>query len=205
MYSKFGKRFVDLALTLPGFVLLLPGLALIALLVKVHLGSPVLFKQTRPGLYGNPFTIYKFRTMTDARDANGNLRPNNERLPVFGKLLRKTSLDELPELINVLKGDMSLVGPRPLLFDYLPLYNTEQARRHDVRGGITGLAQVEGRNALDFEDRIRLDIDYVDNFSFRLDMRILTLTLIKVIKRENVIVDERHLRQRFEKSSSIYI
>ncbi|HHE74403.1 MAG TPA: sugar transferase, partial [Desulfobacteraceae bacterium] len=160
----------------------------------------VLFRQVRPGLGGRPFTIYKFRTMTDARGSDGKLLPNEERLPRFGRILRSTSLDELPELFNVLKGDMSIVGPRPLLMDYLPLYTPEQARRHDVRGGITGLAQVEGRNDLEFTDRFRLDVYYVDNMSLSLDIRIIIRTLAKVLKRESIVVDERALRHRFEES-----
>jgi len=199
-YSRRGKRLFDLALTLPGLVVLSPLLAFIALMVRAKLGSPVLFRQVRPGMGGRPFTIYKFRTMTDARGSDGKLLPNEERLPRFGRILRSTSLDELPELFNVLKGDMSIVGPRPLLMDYLPLYTPEQARRHDVRGGITGLAQVEGRNDLEFTDRFRLDVYYVDNMSLSLDIRIIIRTLAKVLKRESIVVDERALRRRFEES-----
>jgi lipopolysaccharide/colanic/teichoic acid biosynthesis glycosyltransferase len=201
-YPKYGKRLFDLALALPAMVVLSPLLACIALLVRVKLGSPVLFRQVRPGLGGRPFVIYKFRTMTDVRGADGELLPNEQRLPRFGRTLRSTSFDELPELFNVLKGDMSIVGPRPLLMDYLPLYTPEQARRHEVRGGITGLAQVEGRNDFEFADRFRLDILYVDNLSLRFDIKIIIRTISKVIKKESIVVDERALRRRFEESNS---
>jgi lipopolysaccharide/colanic/teichoic acid biosynthesis glycosyltransferase len=201
MYQTFIKRLIDFICAACALFVLAPLLGAIALLVRQKLGPPVIFAQIRPGLHGRPFTLYKFRTMTDARDASGNLLPNSQRLPRFCRILRSTSLDELPELFNVLMGDMSIVGPRPLLMDYLPLYSLEQARRHDVRSGITGLAQVKGRNDLEFEDRFRLDVAYVDNLCLALDIKIIILTLAKVIKRESVVVDERALRRRFEETN----
>lgn len=185
-YSKFGKRFFDLALTLSGIILILPLMVLVALLVKSRLGSPILFKQVRPGLHGKPFTMYKFRTMTDARDSSGNLLPDSQRLTRLGKFLRAASLDELPELWNVLKGDMSLVGPRPLLMQYLKRYTPEQARRHEVKPGVTGWAQVNGRNSISWEDKFRLDVWYVDNCSIFIDIKIIMMTLKKVLKREGI-------------------
>lgn len=189
-YKRWGKRLFDLALTIPGIIVISPALALIALLVRVKLGSPVLFRQTRPGLHGKPFTIYKFRTMTDARDAEGNLLPDKERLTRLGRFLRSTSLDELPELWNVIKGEMSLVGPRPLRMEYLPLYSREQFRRHETPPGITGWAQVNGRNAITWEEKFKLDIWYVDNCSLHIDIKILFLTLTKAFKREGINAGE---------------
>jgi len=185
-YSRRGKRLFDLALTLPGLVVLSPLLAFIALMVRAKLGSPVLFRQVRPGMGGRPFTIYKFRTMTDARGSDGKLLPDGERLTRFGRFLRSASLDELPELFNVLKGDMSLVGPRPLLMEYLDRYTPEQARRHEVKPGITGWAQVNGRNALSWEEKFKLDVWYVDNVSLWLDLKIIALTVWKILKREGI-------------------
>ena len=186
MYARWGKRFLDLIAALTALIVLMSVLAVLALLVRVNLGAPVLFRQTRPGLHGKPFTLYKFRTMTDARDAQGNLLPDAERLTAFGRFLRATSLDELPELWNVLKGDMSLVGPRPLLMQYLDRYTPEQARRHEVRPGITGWAQVNGRNALTWEQKFALDVWYVDHVSFWLDIKIIALTFWKILKREGI-------------------
>ena len=186
MYQRFGKRVLDLALTLPALLLLAPLLLLLAWLVRHRLGAPVLFHQQRPGRDGQPFTILKFRTMTDARDAQGHLLPDADRLPPFGQRLRATSLDELPELFNVLRGDMSLVGPRPLLMHYLDLYTPEQMRRHAVKPGVTGWAQVNGRNALSWEQKFRLDVWYVDHLSFWLDLKILALTAWKILKREGI-------------------
>lgn len=180
------KRLFDLLLTIPLFLLASPLMALCALLVRWRLGSPVLFRQTRPGYRGEPFTIFKFRTMTQAVDEEGNLLPDAERLTGLGRLMRSLSLDELPELINVLRGEMSLVGPRPLLMRYLDRYTPEQARRHQVLPGITGWAQVKGRNVLRWEDRFKLDVWYVDHWSLRLDLVILALTLWKVIRREGI-------------------
>lgn len=180
------KRTFDLVVaTLLLAVALLP-MAVIALLVAQRLGSPVLFRQTRPGRHGRPFDLIKFRTMTDARDAEGRLLPDADRLPSFGRFLRATSLDELPGLLNVVRGEMSLVGPRPLLMQYLPLYTPEQARRHDVRPGITGWAQVNGRNALTWEQKFAYDLWYVESRSFLLDLRILFLTVKKVVRRDGV-------------------
>ncbi len=186
LYRRHGKRILDLALTLPALLLLAPVMGLIALAVRLRLGAPVLFRQRRPGLHGEPFTLLKFRTMTGARDAAGNLLPDAERLTPLGRFLRATSLDELPELLSVLKGEMSLVGPRPLLMEYLPRYTPEQARRHDVRPGITGWAQVNGRNALSWEEKFALDVWYVDHCSLWLDLRILCMTVLQVLKREGI-------------------
>ncbi|BBI32097.1 sugar transferase [Cohnella abietis] len=182
----FVKRAFDLAVSVPALIVLSPVYLLTALLVRLKLGSPVLFKQERPGLYGKPFHVFKFRTMTDKRDASGQLLPDGVRLTAFGQLLRRLSLDELPQLLNVVKGDMSLVGPRPLLMEYLDLYTSDQARRHDVRPGITGWAQVNGRNAISWEEKFRLDCWYVDRQSFLLDLRIVMLTALKVVRREGI-------------------
>jgi sugar transferase EpsL len=181
-----GKRIFDFLISLLALLLLSPLLGLLALLVRFELGSAVLFRQQRPGLRGKPFTLIKFRTMTDKRNAQGNMLPDAERLTKFGKFLRASSLDELPELWNVLKGEMSLVGPRPLLMQYLPLYTPEQARRHEVRPGITGWAQVNGRNALTWEEKFALDVWYVDNHTFWLDLKIVFLTPWKIVKRESI-------------------
>ena len=180
------KRLMDLLLTVPALLLLWPVLLLLAVLVRVNLGSPVLFRQVRPGRHGRPFTILKFRTMRDAAGPDGQPLPDAERLTRFGCFLRSTSLDELPELLNVLVGDMSLVGPRPLLMQYLHRYTPRQARRHEVRPGITGWAQVNGRNALSWEDKFELDVWYVENRTPALDLRILWLTLASVLRREGV-------------------
>jgi len=172
-----------------GMVFLSPVFVVIAVLIRLKMGSPVLFCQTRPGLNGKPFTLYKFRTMKDEYDVNGNLLPDEKRLTPIGQFLRSTSLDELPELWNVLKGEMSLVGPRPLLMEYLELYTPEQARRHEVKPGITGWAQINGRNALNWEDKFKLDVWYVDHWGIGLDFKILWLTLVKVVKREGISAD----------------
>lgn len=180
------KRLLDIIVAAIALLLLSPLYALVAYKVKKNLGSPVLFRQVRPGLHGKPFQMTKFRTMLDSVDAQGNSLPDEVRLTDFGKFLRSTSLDELPELWNVLKGDMSLVGPRPLLMEYLPLYSIEQARRHEVRPGITGWAQVNGRNAISWEDKFKLDVWYVDNQSLWLDIKIILLTVKKVIARDGI-------------------
>lgn len=180
------KRLFDLGITISATLLLSPLIVFIAILAHIRLGRPILFTQTRPGLHGKPFTIYKFRTMTNERDADGHLLPDAQRLTPFGRFLRSTSLDELPELFNVLKGDMSLVGPRPLLMQYLDRYTPEQARRHEVRPGITGWAQINGRNALSWEEKFALDVWYVDNCSLWLDIRIIALTVWKVLRREGI-------------------
>jgi sugar transferase EpsL len=186
MMRRLQKRAFDLVLVIPGLPVLLPLLLCIALAVRFKLGSPVLFSQERPGRGGKPFTLYKFRTMNDAKDATGHLLPDAERLTPFGKFLRSTSLDELPELWNILKGDMSLVGPRPLLMEYLPLYSERQARRHEVKPGLTGWAQVNGRNALRWEDRLEMDVWYVDHQSFWLDLQIFWMTIWTVLKRRGI-------------------
>jgi lipopolysaccharide/colanic/teichoic acid biosynthesis glycosyltransferase len=180
------KRLFDLALTAPGLILLAPALLVVAVLVRIYHGAPVLFRQQRPGYRGQPFSIYKFRTMSNARDASGALLPDAQRLTRLGRFLRSTSLDELPELFNVLRGEMSLVGPRPLLMQYLERYSPEQARRHNVLPGVTGWAQVNGRNVLTWEDKFRLDVWYVDHWSLGLDVHILLMTLGKVLKREGI-------------------
>ncbi len=180
------KRAFDLLLTIPGVVVISPLLALLAILIRLRLGTPVLFRQIRPGYRGRPFTLYKFRTMTDARAGDGRLLPDAERMTGLGRTLRSFSLDDLPNVINVLRGEMSLVGPRPLLTEYLDRYTPEQARRHDVLPGITGWAQVNGRNDLSWEDKFRLDVWYVDHWSIRLDIRILALTAWKVLRREGI-------------------
>jgi len=186
MYDKFGKRLFDLSLAFPALIILLPLFALIGVLVRLKLGTPILFRQWRPGLHGQPFIIFKFRTLTNARDANGKLLPDSARLTPFGHFLRRTSLDELPELFNVLKGDMSLVGPRPLLMTYLNRYTPEQMRRHEVRPGITGWAQVNGRNTLKWAQKLTLDVWYVDHRSLTLDLKIILTTLWMVLSREGI-------------------
>ena len=180
------KRWIDIILTFPAAVLLSFPLFLITLLIRLQLGKPLLFRQIRPGLHGKPFTICKFRTMSDARDEQGNLLPESERLTDLGRFLRATSLDELPELFNVLKGDMSLVGPRPLLMDYLDRYSPEQVRRHEVKPGLTGWAQINGRNALSWDEKFKLDVWYVDHRSFLLDLKIIALTFKKILLREGI-------------------
>ena len=186
MYRRLGKRVLDMTLVLLALIILAPVLGVLGILVRITSGAPVLFRQQRPGLHGKPFTLYKFRTMTDAHDAEGNLLPDDQRLTPFGRFLRSTSLDELPELWNVLKGDMSLVGPRPLLMRYLPRYTPEQMRRHEVRPGVTGWAQINGRNALTWEEKFDLDVWYVDNVSPWLDLKIIVLTMWKILKREGI-------------------
>jgi sugar transferase EpsL len=180
------KRMFDLFVSFILLVCTSPLILLVALAVRKKLGTPVLFKQQRPGLDGKPFYLYKFRTMTDQKDQNGNLLPDHIRLTNFGKQLRKYSLDELPQLLNVLKGDISLVGPRPLLMEYLPLYTREQFRRHHVKPGITGWAQINGRNAILWEEKFKLDVWYVDNYSFLLDLKIMFFTIVKVVRSEGI-------------------
>jgi len=186
IYRRYIKRLVDIILSLVAIICLSLVFLLVAFLVRVKLGSPVLFKQKRPGMNEKIFLMYKFRTMTDARGENGELLPDDVRLTKFGKFLRSTSLDELPELFNILKGDMSLVGPRPLLVQYLPLYNEHQKRRHEVRPGLSGLAQVNGRNAISWEDKFKLDVQYVDQVSFIKDLKIICHTIKKVFIREGI-------------------
>jgi lipopolysaccharide/colanic/teichoic acid biosynthesis glycosyltransferase len=186
MYRLFGKRLLEIILCLITLVVTWPLLVLVTVFVRSKLGAPIFFRQMRAGLHGKPFMIYKYRTMRDLRDANGALLPDAERLTPFGDVLRRSSLDEMPELINVLKGEMSLVGPRPLLVHYLERYTREQMRRHEVRPGITGWAQVNGRNALSWEEKFALDVWYVDHVSLWLDIRIIALTLWKVLRREGI-------------------
>lgn len=180
------KRLLDIVIAGTALIILSPLYAFVAYRVKKNLGSPVLFRQVRPGLHGKPFEMIKFRSMKDAVDAQGNLLPDSERLTPFGKMLRSSSLDEMPELWNVIKGDMSIVGPRPLLMEYLPLYNEEQAKRHIVRPGMTGHAQVNGRNAISWEEKFKLDTWYVENRSLWLDFKIMVKTLLVVVRRENI-------------------
>lgn len=180
------KALVDRLVAILALVVLSPLLVPLALLVRINLGRPIFFRQQRPGLRGRPFNILKFRTMTDDRDAQGNLLPDAQRLTPFGRWLRSTSLDELPELINIARGDMSIVGPRPLLMRYLPLYTPEQSRRHLVKPGLTGWAQINGRNAISWEEKFRLDTWYVDHWSLWLDLKIILLTVIKVVRREGI-------------------
>jgi sugar transferase EpsL len=197
------KRLLDLISSILLLILLSPIILFTAMFVKVKLGAPVLFKQKRPGLYGKPFYLYKFRTMTDGRDRNGNLLSDKLRLTPAGQFLRKYSLDELPQLINVLKGELSLVGPRPLLMEYLPLYTKEQAKRHLVKPGITGLSQISGRNTLSWEEKFRLDVWYVQNQSFLLDVKILWRTVYKVIQTEGVTQPGNVTMEPFKGSKSI--
>jgi lipopolysaccharide/colanic/teichoic acid biosynthesis glycosyltransferase len=191
------KRIFDIFISCAGLLLIIPLFAILALLIRRKLGSPIFFRHTRPGKAGKPFVMYKFRSMLEAHDDSGRALPDSARLTRFGQFLRSTSLDELPELLNVLRGDMSLVGPRPLLMEYLPLYTTEQARRHEVRPGVTGWAQVNGRNAISWEDKFKLDVWYVDNQSFWLDMKILWMTFHKVFKREGISQQGQATMEKF--------
>ena len=186
MYKRFVKRCLDFLLSLAALIILSPVLLLVAILVRCKLGSPILFKQKRPGLHEKIFCTYKFRTMTDAKDADGNLLPDEMRLTKFGKLLRSTSLDELPELFNILKGDMAIVGPRPLLVQYLSRYNERQHHRHDVRPGFTGLAQVNGRNSISWQEKFEWDVKYVEQVSFWMDVKIIAKTVGVVLKRDGI-------------------
>lgn len=199
-YKNFFKRPMDFLLSLMAIIVLSPVLLIVAILVRVKLGSPVLFKQKRPGLNEKIFMMYKFRTMTDEKDKNGELLPDSVRLTKFGRFLRSTSLDELPELFNILKGDMSIIGPRPLLVQYLPLYNEHQKRRHEVRPGLSGLAQVSGRNAISWEDKFNLDVKYVENVSFITDWKIIFYTIKKVFVREGINSETAATMEYFEGS-----
>lgn len=194
IYRRFFKRPMDFFLSLIAIIILSPVLLIVSILVRVKLGSPIIFKQERPGLNEKIFTMYKFRTMTDGKDAEGKLLPDSVRLTKFGRLLRATSLDELPELFNILKGDMSIVGPRPLLEKYLPYYSARERLRHSVRPGLSGLAQINGRNNLDWNNRLGLDVEYVQNIRFYTDLVIILKTVLKAIKREDItIVDQSDL------------
>lgn len=192
------KRSFDIIVSLLTLVILSPIIGVTALLIRSKIGSTVLFKQQRPGFNEKPFYVYKFRSMTDERDEHGELFPDDVRLTSFGKVVRKLSLDELPQLLNVLKGEMSFVGPRPLLMEYLPLYNERQARRHDARPGITGWAQVNGRNAISWEEKFELDVWYVENWSFWLDIKILFMTVLKVFKSEGISQDGQATMTKFK-------
>ena len=198
LYEKCLKRVVDFVLSLVAIICLSPVMLITAILVRIKLGSPIIFKQQRPGKNEKIFAMYKFRTMTDARDANGNLLPDEVRLTKFGKLLRSTSLDELPELFNILKGDMSIIGPRPLLVEYLPRYNEEQKHRHDVRPGLSGLAQVNGRNAISWEEKFKYDVEYVRNITFLGDCRIIIQTVKNVIKRDGISAEGSATMEKFQ-------
>ncbi len=189
IYQKYIKRILDITLSGAAIIVLSPVMGVTAILVKKKLGSPVIFKQKRPGKDEKIFTMYKFRTMTDERDEKGELLPDSIRVTKFGKMLRSTSLDELPELFNIFKGDMSVVGPRPLLVQYLPLYNEKQKRRHEVRPGLSGLAQVNGRNAITWDEKFNYDVAYVEKVSFTLDVRIVLKTIIKAFKQEDINAD----------------
>lgn len=191
------KKLLDLLVSTLALIMLSPVIGLVALLVRIKLGGPILFRQQRPGYRGRPFHIFKFRTMADRFASDGSLLPDAERLGRFGRFLRSTSLDELPELFNILRGEMSLVGPRPLLMEYLPLYSSEQARRHDMLPGLTGWAQINGRNALSWQDKFRLDIWYVDHWNFWLDIKILFLTIGKVFQREGISQEGQVTIERF--------
>ena len=193
----FVKRLFDIITSAAGLIVISPLLVVLAVLVRLKLGYPILFCQQRPGLGGKTFVIYKFRTMTDQCDASGNLLPDSQRLPAFGRFLRSTSFDELPELLNVLKGDMSIVGPRPLMMRYLSRYTTEQARRHEVKPGITGWAQINGRNAISWEDKFKLDVWYVDNWTLWLDMKIILKSVWMVIAREGITQQGRATMDEF--------
>ena len=201
LYRRFGKRLFDLSVTVPALVVGAPAIAALAFLVRQQLGAPVLFRQLRPGLHDEPFLLLKFRTMTDARDAAGKLLPDADRLTPFGRFLRRASLDELPELINVLRGEMSLVGPRPLLTQYLDRYTPEQRRRHEVRPGITGWAQVQGRNQVAWEARFALDVWYVDHCSWWLDLKILFLTGWAVVRQQGISEEGQATMTEFQGSA----
>lgn len=192
MYAKYIKRILDLILSLMALIVLMPLMIIIGILVRINLGSPIIFKQKRPGKNEKIFTLYKFRTMTDKRNIDGNLLPDEYRLTKFGKFLRSTSLDELPELINIIKGDMAIVGPRPLLVEYLPYYTEEEKHRHDVRPGLTGLAQVNGRNLLEWDERLKKDLEYINSISVKNDLFIIFRTIINVIKRKDIAVGREH-------------
>lgn len=198
MYRKFFKRFLDVLLSLVGLIVLSPVYLILYVLVIIFLGFPGIFKQERPGKDEKIFKLYKFRTMTDARDKKGKLLPDEKRLTKFGKFLRSTSLDELPELFNILKGDMSIIGPRPLLVEYLPYYTKEEHHRHDVRPGLTGLAQVSGRNNLDWDKRIKIDLRYIENITFINDIKIIFMTIYKVLRRDDVTTGRQNKYGRLD-------
>lgn len=198
MYAKYIKRMLDFILSLIALIVLSPLMIIIGILVRIKLGRPVIFKQKRPGKNEKIFTLYKFRTMTDEKDEQGNLLADEKRLTKFGKFLRSTSLDELPELWNILKGEMAIVGPRPLLVEYLPLYNEEQKHRHDIKPGLTGLAQITGRNAIQWEEKFKEDIEYVNNITFIQDTKIILKTFIKVFKKDGINQEGNATMKKFE-------
>lgn len=200
IYEKYIKRILDFTLSLIALICLSPILLIVAILVRIKLGSPVIFKQKRPGKDEKIFTLYKFRTMTDEKDDNGDLLPDSQRLTKFGKFLRSTSLDELPELINIIKGEMAIVGPRPLLVKYLPLYNEKQKHRHDVRPGLTGYAQVNGRNAISWEEKFEDDLKYIENITLINDIKIILKTIKKVIKRNDISQENNATIEEFKGS-----
>ncbi len=202
MYAKYFKRILDFVLAIVLIIITLPILLVVGMFVKINLGSPIIFKQKRPGKDEKEFTLYKFRTMTDAKDETGELLPDDKRLTKFGLFLRSTSLDELPELINIINGDMSFVGPRPLLIEYLDLYNEEQKHRHDVRPGLTGLAQVNGRNLLEWEKRFDYDIEYVNNVSFKEDVKIVFKTISLVLNRKGISSSNSKTIEKFTGSKT---
>lgn len=198
MYAKYVKRILDFLLSLIALIVLSPIMLILYILVRIKLGKPAIFKQKRPGKNEKIFTLYKFRTMTDEKDENGNLLPDEKRLTKFGKILRSTSLDELPELVNILKGDMAIVGPRPLLVEYLEFYTEEEKHRHDVRPGLTGLAQVSGRNALTWEEKFKQDLEYIHKITFLNDIKIILKTVGKVFKREGISQEGEATMERFD-------
>lgn len=198
MYAKYIKRILDIIISFVSIIILLPVFLILAILIRVKLGSPIIFKQKRPGKNEKIFTLYKFRTMTNEKDENGNLLPDEKRLTKFGKFLRSTSLDELPELVNILKGEMSLVGPRPLLVEYLELYNENQKHRHDVRPGLTGLSQINGRNNLSWEKRFETDVEYVNSISFKNDLYIILKTITKVLRREDISQEGKETIEKYK-------
>lgn len=198
MYAKYIKRILDFILSLIALIVLSPIMIIIYILVRIKLGKPAIFRQQRPGKNEKIFTLYKFRTMTDDKDELGNLLPDSQRLTEFGKFLRSTSLDELPELVNIIKGDMAIVGPRPLLVEYLELYNEEQKHRHDVRTGLTGLAQVSGRNSITWEEKFKEDIKYINKITFLGDMKIILKTVMKVFKREGISQENNATMEKFK-------
>ena|SRR5699024_7631296 len=203
MYEKFFKRMIDIIISGFSLFILSPVFLIVATLVRVKLGSPVIFKQARPGKNEKVFNMYKFRSMTDEKDKNGILLPDEKRLPKFGKMLRSTSLDELPELWNILKGDMSIVGPRPLLVQYLPLYNEYQKQRHKVRPGLTGLAQINGRNAITWEEKFDWDVKYVNKITFKGDFKIILQTIVSVFKREGITSQESATTEVFKGNGEV--
>ena len=205
MYTKYIKRLLDFILSLMALIILMPLMFVIYILVIVKLGKPAIFKQKRPGKNEKIFILYKFRTMTDKKDENGNLLSDSQRLTKFGKFLRSTSLDELPELINIIKGDMAIIGPRPLLVDYLDYYNEEEHHRHDVRPGLTGLAQVSGRNAITWEEKFKKDIEYINNITFIQDIKIILKTIKNVFIREGINQEGNATMERFDKERKTII